>query len=234
MKPRKRVPNTTAPMTEDEANIPVVQEANISVGEEETGIPVGEEEASIPVVEEEANIPIAEEEASIQVDLDSELHQIPIAMHYEEGISVEEPIPIETLTPDERTLVQEHDIMTQDDLDFINMFDFSTPFEEHPIPFEEQVVANVEEQAVIVKEHPIAAGAIQKNKHGVRICHGPPSPTKKLKVPTQGSIGITTRPNKGKKPIVKKKYIAKKYCTRSSMNFNSVFFGNKDDPMNIE
>nr|GMC86889.1 collinsiaXII-like protein [Ipomoea batatas] len=67
---------------------------------------------------------------------------------------------------------EEQNIMTQEDIDFMSMFDFSTPFEENPTP--------CQELPVIVEEHIGSASTIQQNEHGVRMCYGIPPPLKKV------------------------------------------------------
>nr|GME08950.1 hypothetical protein Iba_scaffold8045CG0030 [Ipomoea batatas] len=73
---------------------------------------------------------------------------------------------------------EEQNIMTQEDIDFMSMLDFSTPFEENPTPCQELLV--------IVEKHIGSASTIQQNEHGVRMCYGMPPPLKKFKKPTQG------------------------------------------------
>lgn len=94
------------------------------------------------------------------------------------------------------------DVLTQDGLDW-GLFDESTPIEEVP----EQVVSSSNEVTKTKGKE-----VIQYNKHGVRMCHGPLPPTK---VPPSSSKNIN---------VAVKRSGGKKYWTRSSYGFKSVFF----------
>nr|GMD86699.1 hypothetical protein Iba_chr14bCG8600 [Ipomoea batatas] len=110
-------------------------------------------------IEEQQGTPTSEQQEDIPTT--EQLHGIPTTEEYAS-------IPVN----------EEQNIMTQEDIDFMSMFDFSTPFEENPTPFQEL--------HVIVEEHIGSASTIQQNEHGVRMCYGIPQPLKKFKKPTQG------------------------------------------------
>nr|GLL17223.1 hypothetical protein Itr_chr01CG10790 [Ipomoea trifida] len=140
--------------------------------------------------------------------------------------------------------IHEQEIMTQEDLDFFNEFDFSTPFEHQPLPFQDQHVPQ-EDQLVPPPEElvspcdqlpvppsdvlpvPPTSQGILQTKHGVSICHGQPPKRKHGKSKTKENHHPTN--DKGKKPKLKKRYM-----TRTATTFKSVFFVNKDDPLTID
>lgn len=72
---------------------------------------------------------------------------------------------------------------------------------------------------------------------GVRICVGVPPPKKKsgpgktLGLPSK-KLGVSTSSKKTQK--TQKPVMQKKYATRGSMTFKSIFHGNNKDPIDIE
>ncbi|CAH9127977.1 unnamed protein product [Cuscuta epithymum] len=83
-----------------------------------------------------------------------------------------------------------------------------------------------EEQSKEVSEEE-TVGTYQRTKQGVRICYGPPPSQKKGSTSVPKSSQVNPRP----KLTIQR---GPSYATRSKTTFKSVFFGNDDEPIDIE